>query len=190
MSLSSLASVTPSAPTPPSAPSASSLASSARSLSAAAPAGASRASAATPGTVVNPVSTMRFDVTVDGMDLGSFTSFEGLTFSYEVKTYEEGGENGYVHQLPGRMKYENIKVARPLDAGSPALALYFTKLAKEGRVKRGNATVKAYNDNSEAVATWTFTGVYPVRYAGPSFTADGGKVAIETFEFAHAGLLT
>jgi hypothetical protein len=29
-----------------------------------------------------------------------------------------------------------------------------------------------------------------VRYAGPSFSSDTAKVAIETFEFAHGGLLT
>jgi hypothetical protein len=28
-----------------------------------------------------------------------------------------------------------------------------------------------------------------VRYAGPSFSTDSAKVAVETFEFAHNGLL-
>ncbi len=166
MTLSSLAQMAPSAPSASSGP-----------------------SAATPGTPNNPVNTMRFDVTIDGIELGAFTGFEGLAFTYDVKTYEEGGENGFVHALPGRLKYENIKISRPLDSSSPALARYFASLAKDGKVSRGNATVKAYNDNSEPIATWTFTGVYPVRYSGPSFTVDGGKAASETLEFAHRGLL-
>jgi phage tail-like protein len=49
--------------------------------------------------------------------------------------------------------------------------------------------VVAFNDNCEPVAEWTFVDVWPVRYTGPSFSAESAKVAIETFEFAHNGLL-
>ncbi len=54
---------------------------------------------------------------------------------------------------------------------------------------RFNVVIDGQNDNSEAVAEWTFVEVWPVRYAGPSFSADSAKVATETFEFAHNGLL-
>ena len=65
-----------------------------------------------------PANTYRFDVTVDGAELGSFTAVDGLSAEYEVQTYEEGGQNGYVHKLPGRLKYQNIKVSRPVDGQS------------------------------------------------------------------------
>ncbi|HVQ90211.1 MAG TPA: phage tail protein [Mycobacteriales bacterium] len=137
----------------------------------------------------DPVNTLRFDVAIDGLDLGSFTAMDGLGAEYEVESYSEGGENGYVHQLPGRLKYSNIKVSRPVDLESKALYIWFGMLAKGVGVPRGTATVIAFNDNSEPVAEWTFVGVWPVRYTGPSFSIDNGKVAIETFEFAHTGLI-
>jgi phage tail-like protein len=139
--------------------------------------------------VSNPANTLRFNVVIDGQDLGSFTSLDGLTAEYEVRTYSEGGENGFVHQLPGRLKYGNIKVTRPVDLQSKALGTWFRLLAKGVNARRHIATVVAFNDNSDPVAEWTFLDVWPVRYAGPSFSTDSAKVAVETFEFAHNGLL-
>jgi phage tail-like protein len=137
----------------------------------------------------DPATSLRFDVVIDGQELGSFTSLDGLTAEYEVRSYQEGGENGYVHQLPGRLKYGNIKLTRPVDMQSKGLATWFGTLAKGGASRRHTATVVAFNGNSERVAEWSFTGVWPVRYAGPSLAADASRVATETFEFAHNGML-
>jgi phage tail-like protein len=136
-----------------------------------------------------PGNSLRFNVVIDGLDLGAFTALDGLSAEYEVRSYEEGGENGYVHQLPGRMKYSNIKVTRPVDMESKALGMFFGLLAKGLGTSRLTATVIAFNDNTEPVAEWTFVGVWPVKYTGPSFSTDSPKVATETFEFAHTGLL-
>ncbi len=136
-----------------------------------------------------PANTLRFNVVIDGQDLGSFTTLDGLTAEYEVRSYSEGGENGFVHQLPGRLKYGNIKLTRPVDMRSKVLGVWFRLLAKGAASRRHTATVVSFNDNSEPVAEWTFVEVWPVRYAGPSFSADTAKVATETFEFAHNGLL-
>jgi phage tail-like protein len=137
----------------------------------------------------NPANVMRFMVVIDGMDLGPFTSVEGLSAEYEVKAYAEGGENEFVHQLPGRLKYGNVKLSRPVDANSNGLAVWFRRLALFGVVGQSTARIQAFNDNSEPVAGWNFTGVWPVKYTGPSFNAANGGVAIEVFEFAHSGMV-
>jgi len=137
----------------------------------------------------DPVNSLRFDVKIDGLDLGSFMAIDGLTAEYEVKTYEEGGENGFVHQLPGRVKYGNVKLTRPVDMASKGLAMWFSALTRGLGLNRATATILAYNDNRDLVAQWTLMGVYPVRYTGPSFSVDGGKVATETIELAHTGFL-
>jgi len=138
---------------------------------------------------MDPANSLRFNVVIDGQDLGSFTTLDGLTAEYEVRTYQEGGENGFVHQLPGRLKYGNIKVTRPVDIKSKGLGAWFRLLAKGVGGRRHTATVVAFNDNTEPVAEWTFVDVWPVRYTGPSFSTESAKVAIESFEFAHHGLL-
>ena len=135
----------------------------------------------------NPATTMRFDVTIDGVEIGSFMGLEGLSAQYEVKAYAEGGENGFVHQLPGRLSYGTVKLTRPVSMPqNGGLTQWFRDLSR-GELVRHSASIHAKNDNREEVARWSFTGVWPVKYTGPSFSAEGGKVATEVFEFAHDG---
>jgi phage tail-like protein len=140
--------------------------------------------------MTNPANSLRFNVVVDGHDLGSFTALDGLSAEYETRSYSEGGENGFVHTLPGRLKYGNIKLTRPVDLRSKALGVWFRLMSKGVGARRHTATVVAFNDNNEPMAEWTFVDVWPVRYTGPGFSTNTPKVATETFEFAHNGLLT
>jgi phage tail-like protein len=138
----------------------------------------------------NPANAMRFDVRIDGIDLGAFTGIDGLTVEYEVTQYQEGGENDFVHQLPGRVKYGNLKLTRPVDDRTNGISAWFHMLRRSNILRRQTATIVAMNDNSERVAVWTLADVYPVKYTGPSFGTDKAAVATETLELAHAGFLT
>ena len=55
-----------------------------------------------------------FIVQIDDKDLGSFNSCEGLGVEVVIEQREEGGNNGFVWQLPTRVKYSNIKLTRPV----------------------------------------------------------------------------
>lgn len=137
--------------------------------------------------VADPATGSRFQVTVDGIDLGSFTACEGLGAEYEVVEYEEGGQNAYVHRLPGRLKYTNIRLTRPVDESSARLAEWFSGLQRS--VSRHTASITAYGVDHEEIASWNLVDVYPARWAGPSFSAEGGGVVKETLELVHHGFL-
>ena len=42
---------------------------------------------------------------VDGVQIGVFSQVSGLEVRVDVATYQEGGENGFTHNLPGRMSW-------------------------------------------------------------------------------------
>lgn len=134
-----------------------------------------------------------FKVQIDGLELGAFTKVEGLAAKYEILTVREGGENGFVHQLPGRIAYDNLKVTRPVDSESGKIAVWFgqfqTKVRQAGHYKPVTASVEAIDSASETVATWNLGGVIPVRYSGPTFQAGANNVLTETIEVAHSGFL-
>jgi phage tail-like protein len=44
-------------------------------------------------------------------------------------------------------------------------------------------------DNSKPIWQWDLTGVIPVRWTGPSLSAESAKIATETLELAHHGFL-
>src|SRR5919106_3571341 len=129
-----------------------------------------------------------FEVQVDGLDLGAFTSCEGLGAEFEVFEYMQGGENTYIHKLPGRMKYTTVKLSRPVDAKTSAIGTWFKKLRDQ--VTRGNGKISVYDGNKKLIAQWELAGMYPVRWTGPSLTAEGNQVAKETLELAHNGFLS
>jgi phage tail-like protein len=137
----------------------------------------------------NPANSTRFDVTIDGREIGSFTAVEGLTAQYEIKTYAEGGENSYVHRLPGRLSFGTVKLTRPVEMRTRELSIWFLSFAEMPVPPRvgHTAAITAFNDNRASIVQWEFTGVWPVSYTGPSFSVDGAKVALEVFEFAHDG---
>ena len=66
----------------------------------------------------DPAVGLYFSVSIDGVELGSFSTCEGLSVEVQTEDREEGGENGFVHKLPVRMKYSNIKFTRPIGPDS------------------------------------------------------------------------
>ncbi|WP_261569973.1 phage tail protein [Frankia gtarii] len=134
-----------------------------------------------------PANGLRFDVTIGAFEIGAFIAIEGLEASYEVKTYDEGGQNGFQHQLLGRVHYQNVKLTRPIDADSRRLSSWFSAFQREAHGNPTTATITAFDDNHRLVAEWTLVNVCPVRYSGPRFSAADAKIATETLEFAHQG---
>jgi phage tail-like protein len=132
--------------------------------------------------------TVYFDVRVDGHDLGAFTACDGLGCEVVVEQREEGGMNDFVHQLPGRIKYTNVKLTRPVNADTAKIARWFASM--NGTVRRTDAEIIAKNTDLIPVHRWTLTGVIPVRWQGPSLSVESPKVATETLELAHHGFLT
>lgn len=135
----------------------------------------------------DPAVGVAFKVRFQGqnLDLGLFTTCEGLGTEVTMEQREEGGLNGFVHQLPGRVKYGNVKLSRPINADSGKVAAWFSKMATE--VARAELTITACRPDGKAVATWHLVDVVPVRWTGPSFSAETAKVATETIEMAHHG---
>ncbi len=68
-----------------------------------------------------PAISLRYTVEIDGADLGVFSTCEGLGCELVLEQREEGGNNGFVWQLPTRIKYSNIKLTRPICKDSEKL---------------------------------------------------------------------
>ena len=135
----------------------------------------------------NTAVTVYFQVRIDEADLGAFTACDGLGCEVVVEQREEGGMNSFVHQLPGRIKYTNVKLTRPVNADTAKIATWIRKM--NGTVKRSQAQITIMNHDDKPVHTWTLSGVIPVRWTGPSMSVESPKMATETLELAHHGFL-
>jgi phage tail-like protein len=130
-----------------------------------------------------------FKVTIDGQSLGWFTSCDGLGCEIAVEQREEGGNTSFVHQLPGRIKFSNVKLSRIVNQqDADKVPRWIAKLASEG-VSRTTGVIEATTAEGTSVARWSLHGVIPVRWTGPSLSVDSNKPASETLELAHHGFL-
>lgn len=135
----------------------------------------------------DPAVSVCFKVKIDEFPLGLFNSCEGLGCELVIEQREEGGNNAMIWQLPTRMKFTNVKLTRPIGADSKHLTTWFASMMSG--VKPTTMVITAMTADDTVVAEWSLAGVIPVRWTGPSLNVDTAKVATETLEVAHHGIL-
>lgn len=126
-----------------------------------------------------------WSVEVGGRNLGAFITCDGLGMELVMEQREEGGNNGFVWQLPTRIKYSNIKLSRPVCKDTEKMVGWLSAMAR--RAQPETARIRALTAEKQPVAVWNLEGVIPVRWTGPSLTSESPKVATETIELAHHG---
>jgi phage tail-like protein len=130
----------------------------------------------------------RFGVEVDGVQIALFSGCEGLNAEYEAFQWKEGGGDGPVVVLAGRLSYTNVKLTRPVDKFSPQVLRWFTAQARSPQLH--NVTITLFDGNGKPIAAWTLTDAWPVKYSGPNMTAIGEQaeqIALESLEISHRG---
>ncbi|MFJ9605791.1 phage tail protein [Kitasatospora sp. NPDC101176] len=139
----------------------------------------------------------RFRVTVDGLDLGGWSSCKGLAVNFDCEELETGGNYEHTFLLPKRLKYSNITLSRAMTAeGTATVHQWLRDIAGdwmhsyEDDYTPNTATITLLDSSGQtAVHCWTLKDVYPRAWKGPDLDADSTKVAIETLELAHHGFL-
>jgi phage tail-like protein len=130
---------------------------------------------------------LNFVVTIDGHDLGAWMRCEGLGVTYDVFEYKEGGNNGFVHRLPGRAKYDNIKLTRVVNESTAAVMTWLASV--QGSISYATAKIAVMDSAGTEIASWNLSGVYPSHWSGPTLNAGGREPATETLELVHNGFL-
>jgi phage tail-like protein len=137
--------------------------------------------------------TARFLLEVDGIRLGYFSECSGLGMTVQTEQIEEGGNNQYVHVVPGRMMWNNIVLRHGVLTSEPFLRWVSTvsgdSYAGAGNTfERKSGAVTALDERGSRIVSWSFAEGIPVRWGGPSFSASGNEMVAEEVEIAHHGL--
>jgi phage tail-like protein len=145
---------------------------------------------------------MRFNVTIDGVSLGNWTSCKGLDLKCKIHKFYDTGDYGYQKILFADIEYPTVKLERAMEkASSQALREWLAdKLSpwqQPGFMPEllgsmfGGSTAKITLLDSawEEVSSWELRNVYPAGWYGPSLVAKDSAVAIERLELDHEGFL-
>jgi phage tail-like protein len=141
---------------------------------------------------------MRFRVSVDGINLGSWATCAGLSVEFKNKRIAEGGNYEYSVILPDRVEYKTVTLRRAMSAQESAIVQQWLTGVVSGWYNAASprdfgprtAEIELFDASGKTVvATWTLRNVFPARWSGPDLDATGNKIAIEALELVHEGFL-
>ncbi|MFN2607248.1 MAG: phage tail protein [Acidimicrobiales bacterium] len=138
------------------------------------------------------IPTGKFLIEVDGLEIGKFAEVSGLSVDVHVETVEEGGENQFVHKLPGRMEWPNVVLKRGVTK-SDNLFDWLSKSSGEGfagagsKLTRRSAAIVLLGTDGARLRSWELSDAFAVKWSGPHFAATSTEAATEELEIAHHG---
>jgi phage tail-like protein len=140
-----------------------------------------------PGTPVDPLAELAFLIEIQGKEIGRFAQCTGLGVEYDVLEYAEGGNNEYVHQLRGRVRYPNVVLGRGITDEDTLLSWLFTS---ETPSQRPTVTITINDPTGTPVRYFALAQALPVRWTGPSSNMNSSDgAATESLEISHAGFV-
>src|ERR1051326_2104069 len=133
----------------------------------------------TTGARIDHFATFQFQVEIDGVSVATFSECGGLELSVKYDEVREGGQNEFVHRLPGRVEYGNLVLKRgyvPADgsAAGEGISDFFrwclSALNRPGsQVQRHDVTVTLFNRSAATrIYSWVFRSCYPTKWSGPA----------------------
>jgi phage tail-like protein len=142
---------------------------------------------AAPGKRVDPYGNYNYTVEIDGITRAAFHEVSGFDSSVDVIEHREGGDNITPRKLPGMAKFANIVLKWGI-TDDRQLADWHADIVSGKPVVRKNGSIVLRDRAGKEQVRWNFMQAWPTKWTGPSLTAEGNDVAIETLELAHEGL--
>ncbi len=129
-----------------------------------------------------------FAVEMDSITVATFSEVSGLQSELETFTWEEGGNNEFVHVLPVRTKWSNITLKRGV-ADHALWQWYFDCV--QGTVQRRGMSITLYSFSAKGQSfeslRWNIKNAFPIKWVGPSIRAGSAEMAFESIELSHQG---
>ncbi len=114
-----------------------------------------------------------------------FQKVSGLSAEVKTKSFREGGQNFYDHQLPTGVSHGNLSLERGLVVGSP-LNIEFNAAMSLFKFAPSNILVTLFNEEKVPISAWLFMKAFPVKWATSDLNAAEKSVVIDTMELAYA----
>jgi phage tail-like protein len=129
-----------------------------------------------------------FVVEIAGEKVAAFTECSLPDLEVEIEEYKEGGQNEYVHMLPGPRKAGRVTLSRGLDKEAKLMKWYLKVLSGQITPATSSLSIILFDSQRQQLARWDFERAIPVKWTGPTLKSDQGAVSIEKLELAVHGL--
>ena len=130
---------------------------------------------------------LRFEVKIDGHDLGAWSKVQGLDVHFDILKFQQGGTDNMTYYAPGRTNYQDVKLFRAMTKDSSKVLDWLSGLQKNPT--KGTGSITLLDASGKPVFSWDLRGVLPKTWSGPQLDAGTAAVAVETLELVHEGFL-
>ncbi len=127
-----------------------------------------------------------FAVKIDGKSGAIFSECQLPSLEVDILEQKEGGYNGAVHVLPGRVKLGRVILKRGVTQSNEMLKWYQEVASGKLKAAERQVSVTLYDSLGRTVVSLDFGKSYPAKWTGPAFKAGDSELAIETLELAFA----
>jgi phage tail-like protein len=139
------------------------------------------------GVNTDPGIAVFFNVSIDGLDLGSWTSLSGLSVKIDTSPRAETAMTFFQHHLPGSLSYGHITLSRPVSADTEKVLTWLSTYHMLPLPL--TAVINCLNQSGGTVVSFNLIGVTPVGWTGPNMDVSQNQVAKESLELAYQGLI-
>lgn len=121
----------------------------------------------------------------------AFQEVSGISVNVETEQIQEGGQNRFAHQVPGRANYENLVLKRGLMVRSSALADWCNGIFNNLNGRIEPKTIKVYlldanEDSRKPITAWQFVNAYPIQWQLAPSGAQQREIVVESITFAYS----
>ena len=137
-----------------------------------------------------PRPTNHFRLQVGGKEaIGQFREVSGLDTESEVVEHKEVDANGRQRTIKvnGAEKYSNIELKRGVDVDKGLYEWRQMVVDKGPDGARTDCTLELLDYDGSAIATYTITQAWPLKYSGVSMNAGSNEIAVEGITLCHEG---
>lgn len=138
-----------------------------------------------------PIVAYHFEVRLGGDSTpahSAFTEVTGLDVEREFEEIREHGEDGMVHQVPGRLRHGNLVLKRGMVGTSDPLFTWCRQALESDlgvAIETRTIVVSLLSPEGAPLITWNCSAAWPVKWSIAAFDSQQGQVAMETIEFAY-----
>ena len=120
----------------------------------------------------------------------SFQEVSGLKAEWTSEEVKEGGQNRFVHRLPLRTHYTNVRLKRGVVVGASPLAGWLTKSFRAdfstAGVETRNVVILLLDARHRPIVKWWLASAYPVSWEHSDLSSTENNLLVETVELSYA----
>ncbi|MEM8583167.1 MAG: phage tail protein [Bacteroidota bacterium] len=139
----------------------------------------------------SPPASFYFLVAIDDEEKpATFQEVTGISAQMETAQINEGGENQFVHKVPGGVRYENLVLKRGMIQIHSAFHQWCYQSLNGNPSQRIEPKglrvdlIDAQSENNKVLMRWIFEKAYPTKWKVGQSSTDGEQI-IESLEFAY-----